>query len=163
MPKRSAALIPLALPLLASLLLSPLALAPSGAMAQASYPDRVVKIVVLAPASSGFDVVGRIVADVLGKRMGQGFVIENRTGAGTLVGTQSAAEAAPDGYTLLIGGWSNIIFNAGLYKNQRHDPIKAFVPVALVFDLSYSMVASKQSGLTTPSRWSTPPRPRPAS
>jgi len=127
-----------------------LALAPGGAMAQASYPDRVVKIVVPAPASSGFDVVGRILADVLARRTGQGFVIENRTGAGTLVGTQSAAEAAPDGYTLLIGGWSNIIFNAGLYKNQRNDPIKAFVPVALVFDLSYSMVASKQSGLTTP-------------
>ena len=109
-----------------------LAMALLGNAAQAqSYPDHPVKIVVPSPPAGSYDILGRVVADQLTKRMGQSFVVENRTGAGTVVGTKSVATAAPDGYTLLVGGLSNIIFNAGLYKTRPYDPINDFVPVAL--------------------------------
>jgi hypothetical protein len=62
----------------------------------------------------GYDVFGRIVGDQLSRRLGQAVVVENRTGAGTIVGTQSVIASQPDGYTLLVGGLSNIVFNASL-------------------------------------------------
>jgi tripartite-type tricarboxylate transporter receptor subunit TctC len=78
------------------------------------YPDRTVKIIVPQPPGGGFDTVARILADRLGPLLGQGMVVENRIGAGTLVGTEAAAKAPPDGYTLLLGGLSNIALNPGL-------------------------------------------------
>ncbi|HET7156809.1 MAG TPA: tripartite tricarboxylate transporter substrate-binding protein, partial [Hyphomicrobiaceae bacterium] len=80
-----------------------------------TYPDRTVKIIVPQPPGGGFDTVARILADRLGPLLGQGMVVENRVGAGTLVGTEAAAKAPADGYTLLLGGLSNIALNPGLY------------------------------------------------
>jgi tripartite-type tricarboxylate transporter receptor subunit TctC len=108
-----------------------------------SYPTRPVKIIVPTGPGGGYDIIGRLLADQLQKRMGEPFVIENRTGAGTVVGTQAAATASADGYTLLIGGLSNIVFNAGLYKKLPYDPLKDFVPVAMAYTLSYVLVGSK--------------------
>src|SRR5581483_5646013 len=79
-----------------------------------TYPDRPVKIMVPSTPGGGFDFVGRVLGDKLTEQLGQPFVIENRAGAGTLVGTQAAAAAPPNGYTLLVGGLSNIALNAGL-------------------------------------------------
>jgi tripartite-type tricarboxylate transporter receptor subunit TctC len=129
--------------------LSSLALSSSNAAAQ-SYPDQTIKIVVPSAPAGGYDVIGRLLADQLSKRLGQNVIVENRPGAGTVVGTQSVVDAPADGYTLLIGGLSNIIFNAGLYKNLRHDPMRDLVPVALPFNLSYSLVGSKQSPYANP-------------
>ena len=75
--------------------------------------------------------------------MGQAFVVENRPGAGTLVGTQLAARAAPDGYTLIVGGLSNIALNMGLYKDPGYDSLADLVPVSLVVSHSYTLVARK--------------------
>jgi tripartite-type tricarboxylate transporter receptor subunit TctC len=129
--------------------LSLLALLPGHAEAQ-GYPEQTIKIVVPSAPAGGYDVIGRLLADQLSKRLGQNVIVENRPGAGTLVGTQAVVDAPPDGYTLLIGGLSNIIFNPGLYKNLRHDPMRDLVPVALPFNLSYSLVGSKQSPYATP-------------
>jgi tripartite-type tricarboxylate transporter receptor subunit TctC/HAMP domain-containing protein len=85
---------------------------------------------------------GRVVADQLSKRLGQSVVVENRPGAGSIVGTQAVVTAPPDGYTLLVGGLSNIVFNAGLYKKLAYDPLNDLVPVALVFNISYTLVGS---------------------
>jgi len=117
-------------------------LAASAPAAAQNYPDHAVKIVVPSAPAGGYDILGRIVADPLTRRFGQSFVVENRPGAGTIVGTKSVISAAPDGYTLLVGGLSNIIFNAGLYKNPPYDPLNDLVPVALVMNTSYSLVGS---------------------
>jgi tripartite-type tricarboxylate transporter receptor subunit TctC len=115
----------------------------TSALAQ-SYPTHPVKIVVPTGPGGGYDIVGRLLADQLQKRMGQPFVIENRIGAGTVLGTQAAAAALADGYTLVIGGLSNIVFNAGLYKKLPYDPLKDLVPVAMAYTLSYILVGSKE-------------------
>jgi tripartite-type tricarboxylate transporter receptor subunit TctC len=108
-----------------------------------SYPDHPIKIVVPVGPSGSYDLVARLVADQLTKRLGQSVLVENRPGAGSIVGTNSVINAPADGYTLLTGGLSNIVFNAGLYKKLSYQPLKDLVPVALVFNISYTLVASK--------------------
>jgi tripartite-type tricarboxylate transporter receptor subunit TctC len=109
------------------------------------YPSRAVKIIVPSGPAGGYDFVGRAVADQLTKRLGQSVVVENRTGAGTVVGTQSVIAAPADGYTLLVGGLSNIIFNESLYKKRPYDALAQLTPVAIVNNNSYVLVAPKNS------------------
>ena len=113
------------------------------AAAAQTYPDHPIKIVVPQPPGGGFDTVARILADRLGPLLGQALVVENRAGAGTLVGTEAAARAPADGYTLLLGALSNIALNPGLYAKLNYDPLKDFVPVGLVVTWSYTLVARK--------------------
>src|SRR5258708_22184011 len=123
--------------------LAPLALGGAVAQAQTRYPDRSVKIIVPIGTGVSYDLVGRYVADALSKRMGQAFFVENKPGAGTVVGTQAAAQSEADGYTLLVGGLSNMAFNSALYSKLGYDPRRDFVPVALVYKFGYVMVARK--------------------
>jgi tripartite-type tricarboxylate transporter receptor subunit TctC len=116
----------------------------AAAPAQTGYPDRQVKIIVPIGPGGSYDLVGRYLADVLSRRMGQAFFVENKPGAGTVVGTQAAAQSEPDGYTLLVGGLSNIAFNPALYSKLGYDPLTDFVPVALVYKFGYVMVARKE-------------------
>lgn len=116
-----------------------LSLAGGGAHAQ-DYPSRPVTIVVPSTPGGGFDLVGRVMAEGLAKQLGKGFVVENRTGSGTLIGTQYAASAAPDGYTLLVGGLSNLVFNAGLHKSPKYDRAD-FTTIAMVGTNPYLLVA----------------------
>ena len=95
------------------------------------------------PPGGGFDTVARQLADKLGPLLGQSVVVENRPGAGTLVGTEAVARAPADGYTLLLGGLSNIALNPGLYPKLSYDPQKDFVPVGLAVKYSYTLVARK--------------------
>ncbi len=74
---------------------------------------------------------------------GKAFVVENKPGAGTVVGTQAASQSEPDGYTLVVGGLSNMAFNSALYSKLAYDPRKDFVPVALIYKFGYVMVARK--------------------
>jgi tripartite-type tricarboxylate transporter receptor subunit TctC len=114
----------------------------SAAIAQ-GYPAKPVRIIVPQPPGGGFDTVGRLMADRMGKLAGQGYVVENRTGSGTLVGTDAAAKAAPDGYTLLVGSVSNLALNPGLYPNLPYDSLKDFEPVGLLVSYSYTLVGRK--------------------
>src|SRR4051812_44226123 len=115
----------------------------AAANAQTTYPDRPVKIIVPIGPGGSYDLVGRHLADVLAKRLGQGFVVENKPGAGTVVGTQAASQSDPDGYTLMVGGLSNMAFNSALYSKLGYDPLEDFVPVALVYKFGYVMVGRK--------------------
>ncbi len=117
----------------------------SGALPAAAqnFPDRPVKIIVPQPPGGGFDTVARVVADRLQALLGQPVVVENRPGAGTLVGTDIAAKAAPDGYTLLLGGVSNMAFNVGLYPKLAYDPVRDFTPVGMVVSWPYMLIARK--------------------
>lgn len=101
---------------------------PTAACAQ-NYPTRPVKIIVATGPGGSFDIVGRLLADALQKQMGQPFVVENRIGAGSVIGTQAAAISPADGYTLVMGGLSNVVFTSGLYKNLPYNPLKDLVPV----------------------------------
>jgi len=119
-----------------------LALAASAAVAQ-EYPSRPVHIVVPSTPGGGYDVIGRLLAERLSPQLGQPFVVENRAGGGTLVGTQAVAAAAPDGYTLLVGGLANMAFNPGLHKDVRYDPVRDFAPVAMVGAFTYALIGRK--------------------
>jgi tripartite-type tricarboxylate transporter receptor subunit TctC len=118
------------------------ALAVPNAFAQ-GYPNKAVRVIVPQPPGGGFDNVGRLMADRLGKVTGQSFVVENRTGSGTLVGTDLAAKAPADGYTLLVGSVSNLALNPGLYANLPYDSLKDFEPIGLLVSYSYTLVARK--------------------
>ena len=119
------------------------ALSVAVAQAQTTYPDHPVKIIVPIGPGGSYDLVGRHLADALSKRAGQSFFVENKPGAGTVVGTQAAAQSEPDGYTLLVGGLSNMAFNSALYSKLAYDPQRDFVPVALVYKFGYVMVGRK--------------------
>jgi tripartite-type tricarboxylate transporter receptor subunit TctC len=95
------------------------------------YPSRPVKVIV--PFSPGGAVDGpmRMVAEQLGKRLGQQVVIENKPGAGATIGSEIVARAAPDGYTLLLASQTNAI-SATLYTKLAYDPVEDFVPVSLI-------------------------------
>jgi tripartite-type tricarboxylate transporter receptor subunit TctC len=115
-------------------------LGPGAALAE--YPDKPVKIIVPQAQGGGYDLAGRIVGQKLSELTGQQYIVENKPGGGTLLGTQTVAKSAPDGYTLLIGGLSNIAFNVGLYKSLPYDPKTELVPIALVSSVSFTMVAA---------------------
>jgi tripartite-type tricarboxylate transporter receptor subunit TctC len=115
----------------------------AGPVAAQEFPSRPVRIIVPQPPGGGFDSVARQLADKLGPVLGQSVLVENRPGAGTLVGTEAAAKAPADGYTLLLGALSNIALNPGLYAKLPYDPLKDFTPVGLAVSYSYTLVARK--------------------
>src|SRR5712692_3544564 len=100
------------------------------AWAQA-YPSRPVRIVVGFAAGGGGDITARLIGQWLSERHGQSFVIENRPGAGSNIGTETVVRAPPDGYTLLLVGSPNTI-NATLYEKLSFDFIRDIVPVAAI-------------------------------
>jgi tripartite-type tricarboxylate transporter receptor subunit TctC len=115
------------LALVAALLLAVL----SGRPAQAIYPERIVRIVVPFAPGGGTDVVARTLAHEMEKDLGKSVMIENKPGAGTIVGTQAVAVSKADGYTLLMGTFANAV-NPSLNAKLPYDPHKDFAPVALV-------------------------------
>jgi len=118
--------------ILTALILAAAAAAGEPAAAQ-TYPSRPVKIVVPFAPGGPTEFIVRLVADRLTATLGQAFVIENRPGgAGGTVGAKSVAIAEPDGYTLLFSSPGPLVTAAAVYKNLDYDPIKSFVPIAMV-------------------------------
>jgi len=115
--------------LLALLIIALVPMAPWPGHAQ-SYPDRPIRIVVPFPAGGPTDVAARLAAQSLSSSLGQNVVIENLAGAGGSLGAKAVADAAPNGYTLLLGGTNVNAITASLNKNLGFDPIKSFAPVA---------------------------------
>jgi len=107
------------------------ALAAAGARA-ADWPTRPVRLVVPFPPGGSTDILGRSIAQRLQEVLGQPFVVDNKPGAGGSIGATEVARAAPDGYTLLMGHIGTLAINPSLYPNLAYDPVKSFVPVALV-------------------------------
>ena len=102
------------------------------ASAQVGYPSRPIVMIVPQAAGGTNDIVGRMVSQKLGEVMGVAAVVENRPGAGGNIGTQAAAKAAKDGYTLLMTISSSQAINPALYKNPGFDPVKDFKPISLI-------------------------------
>jgi len=103
----------------------------SAGEALAGYPDRVVRIVVPFAPGGGTDVIARTLAQEMAKDLGISVVVENKPGAGTIIGTQAVAASDPDGYTLLMGTFANAV-NPSLKATLPYDPHKDLAPVALV-------------------------------
>src|SRR3984893_10624015 len=112
---------------LAALLLPAL----STSSASAAYPDRPIRIVVPFAPGGGTDVVARTLAQEMARDLGASIVIENKAGAGTILGTQAVASSEPDGYTLLMGTFANAV-NPSLQASLPYDPHADFAPVALI-------------------------------
>ncbi|MEG3000378.1 MAG: tripartite tricarboxylate transporter substrate binding protein [Comamonas sp.] len=100
--------------------------------AQSSYPSRPIVMVVPQAAGGTNDIVGRLVSQKLGEKLGVSTVVENRPGAGGNIGTQGVAKAAKDGYTLLMTISSSQAINPALYKSPGFDPIADFKPISLI-------------------------------
>jgi tripartite-type tricarboxylate transporter receptor subunit TctC len=116
-------------------------LLPSPLWAQ-DYPTRPVSVIVAQPPGGGTDIIARIIAQQLSVQLGQPFVVENRAGAGTVVGTAAAANAAPDGYTLLTGLSANMAVNPSLFAHLTYDPIRDFTPVGMLAEFPFVVVVN---------------------
>ncbi len=110
-----------------------LAVLPEAALGQ-TYPTKQITMVVPFAAGGTFDVVGRLVAPRMGELLGQAIIIENVTGAGGIAGVNRVVNAAPDGYTLLLGTVGTHAYNQSIYRKKRYDAVNDFTPVALFSD-----------------------------
>ena len=105
----------------------------------AEYPTRPIKLVVPYPPGGPTDILGRVVADFLGKDLKQGTLVENKPGAQGAIGAEMVARADPDGYTLLVAAGSIIVLNPLLYKKLSYDPARDFRMLALMTDFPLLM------------------------
>jgi len=116
-------------------------LAFSAAAAAQTYPSKPLRVIVPQPPGGGFDLVARTLSEPLAALLGQPVIVENRPGGGTVIGTEAAAKAEPDGYTLLLGASANLAFTPGLYKSLPYNPKTDFVPLGLAAGFAYTLVA----------------------
>jgi len=107
----------------------------SGAARAAEWPERPIRMIIPFAPGAGADIVGRTFGDELAKGLGQPVVIDNKGGAGGLLGAVEGVRAAPDGYTLLLTSQGITVWNLGLYKSPGYDPLKDLVPVAITGEL----------------------------
>jgi tripartite-type tricarboxylate transporter receptor subunit TctC len=107
--------------------------------AVASYPNRPVRLVTGSPGSTS-DIVARFIAQKLTERWGRTVVVDNRPGAGGIIGTEIVAKSAPDGYTLIIGQIGTHASPQFLFKTLAYDPVKDFAPVSLLTNSGISLV-----------------------
>ena len=119
--------------------LTGLALAPA-ALAQPAYPSKMIRIVVPFTAGGSSDVQGRMLADALGKLYGQSVIVENKPGAGGHIGGKMVADAAPDGYTILLGS-IGLHATYGVYKKLPYDPSKDLKIVTVLAEMPHVVVA----------------------
>ena len=112
----------------------------------AAWPDKPIKLVVPYPPGGLTDTLARAVADPLAKALGQAVVIDNKPGAGTLLGAQIVARSPPDGYTLLMATSTTLGVSPALYRNNMIDPVRDFAPVSLVASVPFFLVASADTG-----------------
>jgi tripartite-type tricarboxylate transporter receptor subunit TctC len=128
----------LLLPVLTGLAVAAAAL---GAQAQ-DYPTRQITLIAPWPAGGAVDALCRAVAPPLSDRLGKSVVVENRPGAGSVIGTAAGAKATPDGYTMVMAGSGSLAISATMYKKLPYDPVKDFVPLALGGRIPFVLVAN---------------------
>jgi len=117
-----------------------LAAVPCSALAADTYPTKPVRLIVAFPPGGSTDIIARLVGQKLSERLGQQVIIDNRGGAGGMIGTELAARSIPDGYTLTMGTTSTHVIAPAAYPNVKYDPIKDFTPITLVASTPYLLV-----------------------
>jgi tripartite-type tricarboxylate transporter receptor subunit TctC len=115
----------------------------AGPLAAQDFPTRPVTIIVASTPGGGTDILSRIVGEQLSKQLGQPVVVDNRPGAGSVTGTEVAAKAAPDGYTLQTGLNASMAVNPSLFANLPYDPVRDFAPVGMLAEFPFAIVVSK--------------------
>lgn len=113
------------------------------ALAQGTFPDKPIRLVVPFPPGGTSDLSGRIIADALSKELGQPVIVENKAGAGGSIGARYVADAQPDGYTLLLGTTSTNGTNAAVYKNLTYDALKSFTPITRILTVPGALSVTK--------------------
>jgi tripartite-type tricarboxylate transporter receptor subunit TctC len=108
------------------------------------YPSHPIKLIVPYAPGGGADAVARIVAKRVGETIGQTIVIENRGGAGSIIGTELVAKAEPDGYTLLLGQSGPISINPAVYKSLPYAPLTDFAPITMTTAYPYILVVNSK-------------------
>ncbi|WP_159992529.1 tripartite tricarboxylate transporter substrate binding protein [Roseomonas sp. 18066] len=101
-------------------------------MAQGRYPDRPIRLIIPFAAGGSNDIVGRVIAEGMGARLGQSFVVENRGGAGGVLGNEAVATAPKDGYTLLLGGSGSFLISSLVQPKLSYDIIRDFAPIGFI-------------------------------
>ncbi|MDP3138286.1 MAG: tripartite tricarboxylate transporter substrate binding protein [Burkholderiaceae bacterium] len=114
----------------------------AGSVLAQQYPDKPVRLVVPYPPATLPDSFARAFSDELGKQLGQPVVIDNKPGGSLIIGTDAAAKAAPDGYTLLLASVSGLALNVGAFKKLPYDPVKDFKAISLVFSTPLYLLVS---------------------
>ena len=117
--------------------------------ALAQWPDKPIKIVVTFPAGGASDILARVMAEQLGKKLGQPVVVDNKPGAGGTIGGAQVAAAAPDGYTLMLSNTTPIALGPFALEKQPYDPVAAFTHIAYLGSAPLVVMASKESGIKT--------------
>jgi tripartite-type tricarboxylate transporter receptor subunit TctC len=117
---------------------------PPDARAEDAYPNRPIRMIVPFPPGGPTDVMGRLISQALSDQLGQQVYVDNRPGAGSTLAGKIAVNAEPDGYTLLLGSAATLAIGPTLYRDAEYDPAR-FVPVAMVADVPYVMVASPKA------------------
>ena len=118
--------------------------------AHAEYPNRPIRLIVPTTAGSGTDIFARIISEPLSQALGQPIVIDNKPGLNTTVGAHAAAQAAPDGYTILLGASSGLVASpAGLVRNVPYDPIRDFSYISLMGTISYVWLVNNDINVKT--------------
>ena len=117
--------------------------------AETGFPARPVTLVIPFPPGGATDVNGRVIAQKLGKELGQPVVIENRGGAGTVVGASYVAKSAPDGYTLLLSSGSTFTVNPAIRSNLPYDPVKSFEPIGIAGRVALILLANSEVPVQT--------------
>src|SRR3954463_345043 len=115
----------------------------------ADYPTRPIRLIVPYAPGGGADAVARIIAKLAGDSMGQSIVVENKGGAGSIIGTDLVAKAEPDGYTLLLGQSGPISINPAVYKSLPYDPVRDLAPVCMTNSYPYVLVVNAKLPATT--------------
>ncbi len=119
-------------------------LAAFGAAQAQPYPNRPVRLIVPYPAAGGYDVIARTIGARLSAEWGQQVIVDNRAGAEGNIGTDAAAKATPDGYTISMGGLPTHAINPALYRKLPYDPVKDFAPVTLIGSVPVVLMANPQ-------------------
>lgn len=131
-----------------SLLAMALSLASSKALAQDKYPSKPVRLIVSFPPGGPLDVMARLTAQQLTGSLGQ-MIVDNKPGAGGTLAGREAARAEPDGHTLLFGSSASLAIGPALYGNSGYDPVKSFVPIAMVSSVPYVMIGATNAPFKT--------------
>ncbi len=118
------------------------ALLPAAAVAQ-QYPGRPVRLVVPYPTGGPTDLIGRVTADLLSKRLGQQVIVDNRGGAATVIGAEIVARAPNDGYTLLVATITTLAVTPALQKKLPYDPERDFAPITMLATQPYLLAVTK--------------------
>jgi tripartite-type tricarboxylate transporter receptor subunit TctC len=118
-------------------------------LAQPVYPSKAVRVIIPYPPGGGNDIIGRIVADDLGKRLGQQMLVDNRPGGSTAIGAEIVARAPADGYTLLITSHTTYALLPNLRPKLNYDPVRDFEPVSLLAKQSFALAVHPSLPATT--------------